>query len=384
MYSLGDYGRMIADGPRLRAYSEALTAAIQPDSLVLEIGTGPGFFALMAARLGARKVWAVETDDSIQLARELARANGLADRIEFLRLTSQALELEEKVDVLFSDLRGTLPFLQQHLPSVIDARTRLLKPNGTLIPGQDTLWASLIRADELYDRHYSVWQRQDLDLDLSRAAEMVGHSWIRADLRKAVPLSDARRWATLDYRSLQGPDCHGQVSWNIPAAGLAHGTAVWFDSQLLPGIGYSNAPGEPLLVYRQAFFPFPHPVHLEAGDRVDMAFEAKLVIEDYIWQWTTRVERGREVAERFRQSTFMAKPLSPDSLHKSATSHCPSLNPGGRVLQLILARMDGKQDLESIAKELMREEPDLFPHLPQALGRVAEVSRKYARDRSGS
>jgi protein arginine N-methyltransferase 1 len=85
MYSIGDYGDMIADKVRMDPYAYALKAVIEPDSVVLDIGTGTGMHALLACKFGARKVYAIEPNDAIHLARELVRENGFADRIEFFQ-----------------------------------------------------------------------------------------------------------------------------------------------------------------------------------------------------------------------------------------------------------------------------------------------------------
>ena len=62
----------------------------------------------------------------IELARELAVVNGYQDRIDFIQDVSTNVTLAEQADVLVSDLRGSFPLYRQHIPSVIDARERLL------------------------------------------------------------------------------------------------------------------------------------------------------------------------------------------------------------------------------------------------------------------
>ncbi|MBI4588189.1 MAG: hypothetical protein HY725_05080 [Candidatus Rokubacteria bacterium] len=51
MYSVYDYGRLIADSVRTHAYAQALRRVVKPDSVVLDIGTGTGIFALLATFL---------------------------------------------------------------------------------------------------------------------------------------------------------------------------------------------------------------------------------------------------------------------------------------------------------------------------------------------
>src|ERR1043166_6115896 len=106
MYSVHFYGQMIADAPRMEAYAAALRRTVTRDSVVMDLGCGPGVFAMLACRLGARRVYAVEPENIIGLARETAAANGFADRVEFFDKLSTEITLAEPATVIVSDLRG--------------------------------------------------------------------------------------------------------------------------------------------------------------------------------------------------------------------------------------------------------------------------------------
>ena len=54
------YIRAINDRHRNTAYRQALQALVTPDTLVVEAGAGSGLFATLAARAGARHVYACE------------------------------------------------------------------------------------------------------------------------------------------------------------------------------------------------------------------------------------------------------------------------------------------------------------------------------------
>ena len=56
MYGLSDYARMVADEVRMATYARALADAVRPGMVVADIGAGTGVLALMAAKLGARRV----------------------------------------------------------------------------------------------------------------------------------------------------------------------------------------------------------------------------------------------------------------------------------------------------------------------------------------
>jgi len=88
MYSLRTFAAMIADSGRVNAYAKAISAAVRPGDVVADIGCESGLLSLLACRSGARRVFAIEPDESIQLAREAALANGLGDSIEFFQRES--------------------------------------------------------------------------------------------------------------------------------------------------------------------------------------------------------------------------------------------------------------------------------------------------------
>lgn len=381
MYSISAHGMMIADKVRTDAYAQALRQAVTPDSVVLDVGTGTGIFAMLACRFGAKRVYAVEPDNSIQVAREIAAANGLADRIVFIQDLSTRVTLPERADVIVSDLRGRLPWFELHIPSVIDARERLLAPGGTLIPLRDTLWAAVVGAPELYKR-VAAWDDNRYGLEMHHARNMVANSGQSGRPRPEQLLVEQQCWMELDYTSVKSPNVSAEISWTAAREGTAHGFIVWFDTLLAEQVGFSNAPGEPELIYGNAFFPWLRPVSLRAGDKISINLRADLVGGEYVWQWGTEVFDGENAEKRkaeFKQSTFFSTPLSLSSIRKRAANYVPALNDEGRIDQLILSLMDGQMSLGDIASQASELFPQRFTDQRDALAYVAELSQKYSR-----
>lgn len=313
MYSLHFYGEMIANAPRMEPYVEALRRIVTPNSVVLDLGCGQGLFALLACRFGARRVYAIEPDNVINIAREAAVANGFAERMEFFQSFSTGVTLPEQATVIISDLRGVLPWFQKHIPSIIDARTRLLAPGGVLIPRRDILWAALVEAPETYEEIVGPWRNCLFAVDLSAGLAKITNCWRKTRIKPDELLTGATCWTTLDYHTIDSVDTHAQISWRAERPGVAHGIVVWFETELGDGIGFSNRPGAPELVYGNGFFPFPQPVDVREGERVAVKLRADLVKDDYVWTWAT------DFADQkigFRQSTFFGTPLSPEQLRK--------------------------------------------------------------------
>src|SRR3979411_3014659 len=112
MYSVADFGRMLADEGRLGPYLAALRAAVRPGDVVVDIGTGTGIFALWACKLGAARVYALDDNPAVDVAKRVCRASGFGDRGTFFEELSTDVVLPERADVVVADLRGSLPFLR--------------------------------------------------------------------------------------------------------------------------------------------------------------------------------------------------------------------------------------------------------------------------------
>jgi protein arginine N-methyltransferase 1 len=311
MYSVAAYGKMITDDLRMDAYVAALRKAIKPGCVVVDLGSGPGVFALLACKLGARRVHAVEPESVITVAREAATANGFADRIEFIEKLSTEITLRERADVIVSDLRGVLPWFQHHIPSIIDARERLLAPGGVLIPHQDVLWAAVVETPDRYEEILNPWQTNKFELDLSAGTRFVTNTWRKTYIKPEQLLVEPVCWTTIDYYEVDHCDIRAEISWSVARTGTAHGIAIWFDSDLLDGIGFSNHPAAPDLIYGNALFFLSEPVEVAEGERIKLRLTAKLIDNDYVWRWDTDFSKTS-----FKQSTFFGVPLSLERLKK--------------------------------------------------------------------
>ena len=90
--------------------------------------------ALFACRSGAQRVYSIEEGDICVVAREVASANGFADRIQFIKGHSRHVDLQERVDVVIADQIGNFGFNAGLIQYFADARQRFLKPAGITIP----------------------------------------------------------------------------------------------------------------------------------------------------------------------------------------------------------------------------------------------------------
>jgi protein arginine N-methyltransferase 1 len=377
VYGVGDYGQMIADRARTESYARALEAVVRPGCVVLDIGTGTGIFALLACRLGARRVYAVEPSDAIQVARDAARANGFADRVTFLQALSTRVTLPERAGVVVSDVRGSLPLFGSVAATLADARARHLAPGGVMLPRGDVLRAAPVEAPEAYARIVSPWETGSFGFDMASARRAVVNARAKTRVRPEQLLAGPAEWATLDYRAWTDPDVRGRVAFTAARGGTAHGVAMWFEADLADGIGYSSGPGTET-IYQTSFFPFEHPVEVETGDRVAVELDARLVGDDYVWRWETRVERDGKALAEMRQSTMLSEPLSLASLRRRADSFRPTLSEDGRIDALALEMMGSGATLGQVARRLAERFPARFSGWERAMTHVGRLSERYA------
>jgi protein arginine N-methyltransferase 1 len=385
VYNLNDYGRMIADQVRMDAYAKALKAAVTPNSVVLDIGAATGIHALLACKFGARQVYAVEPNDAIHLAREVAAANGFAGRIDFIQGLSTNVVLPEPADIVVSDMRGVLPLFGQHIPAIVDARQRHLAPSGRLIPQRDTLWVALVQARDVYREVVKPWALP-YGLNMEPVKEIALNRWDAANtdaIHAGHLLTEPYCWAALDYTTIQSPDA-GQNDISLPAlrAGTAHGWLVWFDVELAADIGFTNGPKSSKIteVYGRAFFPLLEPVPVNEGDSVRLSIEARLDRDEYIWRWATRISATHEtgpVTAEFEQSTAFEGALDERLLAKHVADERLVLSRQGELDRFILMNMSGLETTSEIAGRLRDGYPDQFETLQEAIVYVHQLVRHY-------
>jgi SAM-dependent methyltransferase len=380
-YTVRDYGDMIADRARMHAYAEAIRARVTSDSVVLDLGAGPGIFTLMACQAGARKVYAVEADGIIQIARELAVANGYGDRVECIQAVSTAVTLPERVDLVVSDLNGVLPFYRQSLASIIDARNRFLKHGGALIPEREAVYASIVKAPSTYKRVVEPWDNIP-GLDCTAARARAVNDWKQCLAVASALVVAPAVWCELDFALVNTTNAKATVRWTMEEEHEAHGLCLWFDCQTGPGLGFSNAPGVDCdSVYQQGFFPWPSPCRLAARDEITVEIRADLVGEDYIWSWNTEIRSSgsQSLKAKFRQSRFLSAAVSQDWLRKSGASFVPTPNQEARIDKMILDLLFAGLTLEEIARQVAERFPERFPEWRPVLTRVADLSLRYSQ-----
>ncbi len=386
MYSAHDHGWMIAHRVRVGSYRRALEKVVKPGAVVVDIGTGTGIFAILACQFGARKVFAIENGEIIELARQIAKDNGCAERIEFIRDLSTRVELPERADVIVADIHGTLPIYNGSLATLIDARQRFLASGGAMVPRLERVWTAAVNLPRaVYAEEVAGWRDRRWGVNLS-AGNRFGTDWqFKASFTSKRIVTEPACVATLDYRELQDPSVSAEVVLKPRRTARANGYGFWFDSELAEGVFMSTAPGHTRAeyaggIYPNAFAPWPEQVRIGPEDEIkaNLRFTA-VKKDDYVWQWNTRIAAAdsQQPKEEFRQSNFNSRFVSVASLHKRAPTYRPRLNKTGAIARAMLELMDGGLSHAELAQLVMQRFPGELGDEKEALQTAADLSERY-------
>ncbi|MEO9130698.1 MAG: 50S ribosomal protein L11 methyltransferase [Sphingomonas sp.] len=148
---------MVRDETRNNDYKAAIERAVGPDTTVLDIGSGTGLLAMMAARAGAKSVVSCEMNPAIaEAATEIVALNGYADRIRVIGRKSTDLDPEVdlggRVDLIVSEIIAGNLLSEGVLPVIADATARLLAPGGRMIPASGQVVVSLVDLADFGDQ----------------------------------------------------------------------------------------------------------------------------------------------------------------------------------------------------------------------------------------
>ena len=327
-------------GTRLAHYASALAQVIRPGDTVLDLGAGFGILGVLACRAGARRVHAVEASDACAMGRELVRVTPMGDRITFFHGSSFDFRLDQPVDVVVADVHSTFGLQEGGLSSLADARERLLKPDGAMIPSHLQLFVAPTEAAESYNRRVGMWQQSVGGLDLAAVRAAAANRHYPARLTESQLLAPLQPLGPPFALGQPGVRRMGGTTNAIATrSGTMHGLCGCWNSTLAPGITLRNAPGDSGTTnFAHAFLPFEVPFEVEAGDRVEIHVD---VFDGLESRWRATVTSGSGQRRRAEQSTLFAGPLSSDDLKRDREDYCPRLTDRGRLEMELLRRFDG-------------------------------------------
>lgn len=245
-----------------------------PGANVLEVGCGTGLLSCVAAKMGAKHVFAVEQTAIVERARALVAENGLSDRVTVIEGKLQDLE-PKPVDFIFSELLNADPFFEEVHASMA-AASRWLAPGGFLSPRRLKVYVALAWASEPAEEHAAA---------LSEVERIGGaHGLSTGTLRETFDVRHPMRWVTHAERPVSSISAAFDLSigtddplpeeatvsvWSR-VDGDVGGALVWFSAEIDDDLWMSNPPGAGTH-WGQMVCGWTRPLRVRGGERVTLS-----------------------------------------------------------------------------------------------------------------
>lgn len=227
---------MMNDAVRNKAFQNTIGKMVGNNTTVLDIGAGSGLMSMIAARAGAKKVYACEEVALIaDKAAEIIHANGFNDKqISLVKKRSTHItipyDIPHKVDVIVTETFGTGLIEEHCLDTINHAVKSLLKPGGHIIPKGAALYLCLVESNDLYQLHH-VQQACGFNLsafnEFSEAPKGMWSGHLSHYPYKII--SNVQTIETFDFYNQTSLFNEKEITLTANNQGVGHALCMWFD-----------------------------------------------------------------------------------------------------------------------------------------------------------
>jgi type II protein arginine methyltransferase len=238
---------MLNDEKRNEAFRRALVNAITPETIVLDIGSGTGLLAMMAARAGAKETVTCEMVPLLaELARDTVALNGLADRITTLDKKSTSLvigyQMVHKANLLVTETVDCGLLGEGIVPSIAHAKANLLTEDAQIVPCAATVYAMVVESPRLRNLNMAR-TAAGFDVSLINRYATANYFPVRLDAFEYTPLTEPFPVFNFDFVNGAIAPERKKIEVRAQRDGTAQCVIFWFNMQLDEENAISNEPG---------------------------------------------------------------------------------------------------------------------------------------------
>ena len=241
---------LLGQRSRLGKFRKAIQRVVKEGNYVVDLGTGSGVLAIMAAKAKAGRVSAIEINpESLEYARRAARLNGVENIIEFHQCNFSDFVPEMRADVVICEMLSSMMLIEQQIPASAYAAESILKPDGYLLPQELTIFIVPVESPETWGRF------QFQEIQFPRVVQT-------ATIEATRDLADMKVLESLKLVSLkQNTTIDKTLQFTIVDNGTIHGLVGAFEARLCEDIILKMEDG-----WKQLLIPMEQPIEVSSGD----------------------------------------------------------------------------------------------------------------------
>lgn len=301
---------LLSDTRGQEQFRAGLRRVIRPGDVVLDIGCGTGIHSLFALEAGAARVISIESGPVAEVAREIFRENGVADRVCLIEQDISSVAPPERVDIVVSH-RG--PETAIALAPML--KEQWLKPGARLVPFGFRAFSAPVESSKI-ERHLEFWRGSPLGFSMASGAAKAANSRIVARLKSKDLIANAGLLLKINY--LKASAITGQLEYVARRDGGLNGFAFWYEFQFADAVSLDTAPDcdLDLGIWPSFLLPIGATVDVKRDDKITLLFRAS---SDWrVWSWSGNVERSGRVLGQFAQNTLPSALPTRSALHELA------------------------------------------------------------------
>lgn len=368
---VGNHATMLVDTVRMRAFAEAIRRTVKTDDVVVDVGSGSGVLALLCAKAGARRVYAVEKGPMASVIASAAEKNGVGSVVRVLRQDARDLTFdgagEDKPTLIVSEMIGSFGLEEDYLGLLGTVRARCA-PACRVLPASLSIGLALAAMPALAAEIELV--RSGLGVNLDEIANLltsrVSLAWVDA--------ADVLSSPTPAARFLVGQPPPRVVGGEVVAAraGEAHGIVAWFEAELAEGVSLSSAPSCARTHWAHVIFPFDVPLTLAEGDRIHLEVRPRVISDRSTWSWSASYQGTRRSGDAMKSLVG-----SKDDLLRRLGVRVEAPDPRGseRLARWAAALSGGVDDIAVLTRRLRAAYPGRYVDDEDAAAEIERMLR---------
>lgn len=268
---------MVADRARTDAFAAAIKEAVKGGETVIDVGTGSGLLAMLAAKAGAEKVFALDQSTVAAAARETVERNGMSKVIDVVNSNAKDFQLAEPADLIISEWLGHFAFAEAMLDDVFDCRDENLKEGGMMLPSGVELRLAPVDSAVLYEREGpGFWKNEVHGIDFTHLErrELEQALAIKTEVPAGDLIAPSQGLVKLDLATAVKDDIwqHGSLDFTVERDGRVTGFAGWFVAELTPSVILDTGPEQETTHWMQTYFPLL-PIAVKKGEKLVLKYD---------------------------------------------------------------------------------------------------------------